>query len=72
MVSRGGVVGDIEKGAEVGPEGRGELGASIRGDMVGNTMVGDPVMNQGGSTVGGGGGAKWNGCRPAGGAIDDC
>ena len=64
-------MGDVELLAEVRPQGRGELRATIRGDVGGNTKAGDPLVDEGLGTVGGGGRCHRNGFHPAGGAVDD-
>ena len=71
VVGGGRVVGDVELLAEVRPKGRGELRATIRGDVGGNTKAGDPLMNEGLGTVGGGGRCQRNGLHPACGAVYD-
>ena len=71
MVGGGRVVGDVELLAEMRPEGRGELRATIRGDVGGNTKAGNPLMYEGLGAVGGGGRGHGNGLHPSGGAIND-
>lgn len=56
VIGSGGMMGNVEKGAEVGPEGGSELRAAVRSDVGGNTVVGDPVVDEGLCAVGGGGG----------------
>ena len=62
---------DVELTAKAVPEGRGELGATVRGDGGGNSEAGNPVVNEGRCTGIGGGGGEGNGLRPTGGTVND-
>ena len=57
--------------AKVRPKSRGELWATVRGDVGGDTKAGNPLMDEGLGTVGGGGRGHRNGFHPAGGAVND-
>ena len=65
MVGSGRLVRDVEEVAKVKPERGSELGASVRCDNRRNAKSGNPGMNEGGSTVGGGSGRERNCFRPA-------
>ena len=55
MVGSGRLVSDVEEVAKVKPERGSELGTSVRCDNRRNAESGNPGMNEGGSTVSGGG-----------------
>ena len=71
MIGGGGLVGDIEEATEVKPKGGGELGTPVRSNDGGIPESGDPGVNEGGCTVGGGGGRERDSFRPADGAVND-
>ncbi len=69
VIGSGGVMCDVEEGAKMGPQSRGELRASVGGDMRRNTMASNPVMYQGRSAVCGGGRRQGDSIRPAGSPV---
>jgi len=71
MVGCGGAVGDVEGVAEVRPEGRGELRATIRSDDGRDAETSNPVVDEGVCAVGGGGRGERYRVWPASGAVDD-
>jgi hypothetical protein len=56
VIGSGGMMGNVEKGAEGGPEVGSELGATVRSDVGGDAVVGDPVVDEGLCVVGSHGG----------------
>ena len=71
VVGGGRVVNDVELLAEMRPKSRGELRATIRGDVGGDTKAGDLLMYEGLCAVSGGGRGHGNGLHPAGGLVND-
>jgi hypothetical protein len=71
MVGGGGLVMNVEEGTEVGPKGGSKLRATIRSDNCRKAKAGYPGRKEGISTIGGGGGGKWDNFRPAGSTIYD-
>ena len=71
MVGGGGAVLDMELATKAVPESRGELRAPVRGDGVGYSKTGNPVVNEGGCTSIGGGGGEGNSFWPTGSAVNN-
>ena len=71
MVGGGGAVLDVELATKAVPESRCELRAPVRGDGVGHTKVGNPVVDEGSCTSISGGGGEGDSFWPTGGAVND-
>ena len=63
-------VGNLQEGGQGIPKGRGELGASVRGEGVWNTETGNPEGNECFCTRGRGNGGKRSCFNPTGCSID--
>ncbi len=62
---------DVQEVGEVGPNGGGELGATVRSEDLGKAKSGNPIRAEGFGTGRGCGGGKGNSLSPMGGSVHE-